>query len=414
LSERKNEITFTKAQSEFILSEKRHTAFVGGFGSGKTFAGTFKTIFQLIELNKQSEKPIPVAYYLPIYSLIENVAFPYIANVLDLANIKYQSNFSSKKIITEYGDIFLRSMDNPEMIVGYEVGYSLIDEADVLSIKKMNTAFKNIVARNRVKLPNGRINQTDFVSTPEGFGFLYDFFVKKESINKILINGKTSENKHLPKGYIDTLRESYTEQQLRAYLNGEFVNLSSGTVYNSFDRIANHSPREIKANDILHIGIDFNIGNMSAVIRVIDEDVSIAVDEIVKAYDTYQLCELIKDRYSSYRIFVYPDASGGSRKTSSGTSDFQVIQSFGFKIMSGKTNPSVRDRITTANVSFQNKKALINTFKCPSLTESYEKLAYKNDVPDKNSGFDHLTDADTYSLFFLNYKRNTKMSSFVF
>jgi len=75
LSERKNEITFTKAQSEFILSEKRHTAFVGGFGSGKTFAGTFKTIFQLIELNKQSEKPIPVAYYLPIYSLIEMLRF---------------------------------------------------------------------------------------------------------------------------------------------------------------------------------------------------------------------------------------------------------------------------------------------------------------------------------------------------
>lgn len=403
------QIVLTNSQGQFFNSKKKFSAFVGGYGSGKTYVGIVKAIAFITQNVGKN-----VCYYLPTYPLIRDIAFPRFSALFDMLEINYVLNKSDKVFSTKYGDIFLRSMDNHNLIVGYEVGYSVIDEADVLPRTKMDEAFTKIVARNRQQLPDGSDNCIDFVSTPEGFGFLYDFFVKKESINKILINGKTSENKHLPKGYIDTLRESYTEQQLRAYLNGEFVNLSSGTVYNSFDRIANHSPREIKANDILHIGIDFNIGNMSAVIRVIDEDVSIAVDEIVKAYDTYQLCELIKDRYSSYRIFVYPDASGGSRKTSSGTSDFQVIQSFGFKIMSGKTNPSVRDRITTANVSFQSKKAFVNTFKCPALTESYEKLAYKNDVPDKNSGFDHLTDADTYSLFFLNYKRNTKMSSFVF
>lgn len=404
-----NNIVLTKSQGVFFEADKRFNAFVGGYGSGKTFIGILKSLKKKVEYPKSN-----ICYYLPTYPLIRDIAFPRFSEMLDLFGISYTLNKSEKVFNTSFGDILLRSMDNPNLIVGYEVGYSVIDEADVLPIQKMKELFTKIVARNRQRLADGSDNKIDFVSTPEGFGFLYDFFVKKESENKMLVRGKTMDNKHLPKDYINTLKESYTPQQLEAYLNGEFVNLASGTVYSSFDRKVNHSSREIKPNDILHIGIDFNIGNMSAVIRVIDEDVSIAVDEIVKAYDTYQLCEIIKDRYSSYRIFVYPDASGGSRKTSSGTSDFQVIQSFGFKIMSGKTNPSVRDRITTANVSFQNKKALINTFKCPSLTESYEKLAYKNDVPDKNSGFDHLTDADTYSLFFLNYKRNTKMSSFIF
>jgi hypothetical protein len=67
-------------------------------------------------------------------------------------------------------------MSDPERIIGYEVGYSLIDETDILSKDKMSDVFMKIIGRNRSVL--GHINQTDVVGR-EGFKWLYDFFIKK-------------------------------------------------------------------------------------------------------------------------------------------------------------------------------------------------------------------------------------------
>jgi hypothetical protein len=54
-------------------------------------------------------------------------------------------------------------MSDPERIIGYEVGYSLIDETDILSKDKMSDVFMKIIGRNRSVL--GHINQTDVVGT---------------------------------------------------------------------------------------------------------------------------------------------------------------------------------------------------------------------------------------------------------
>ena len=128
-----------------------------------------------------------MAYYLPTYPLIRDIAFPKFEEILNKQGIAYDLNKSDKTFTTQYGNIVLRSMDNPDLIVGYEVGYSLIDEADVLSINKMKDVFVKVIGRNRSTLPNNEQNQLDFVSTPEGYKFLHDFFVTKASENKLLI-----------------------------------------------------------------------------------------------------------------------------------------------------------------------------------------------------------------------------------
>lgn len=404
-------IDFTNSQSRFILSPFIHTGFIGGYGSGKSFVATFKTIKKLIEINVNKDD-VPVAYYLPTYSLIQDVAFPYITNFLNELNITYKTNYSSKKINTPYGNIILRSMDNPDTIVGYEVGYSIIDEADTLPRRKMNEAFKNILARTRRVLPDGMPNQIDFVSTPEGYGFLYDFFVRKKSENKLLIKGRTYDNKHLPAGYIDNLKGSYTEQQLNAYLNGDFVNFDSGNVYYNFNRDTHHSDRTIQENDTLHIGMDFNITKMNAVVRVIDGNISTAVAEITNAYDTANMLRIIKEKFGNHRIFIYPDASGNARN-SAGNSDFDLIRQAGFPIKVSSQNPRVMDRVNIVNASFLNAKNetvnFINTTACPELTEAYEQLGYNNGLPDKGSGLDHIIDADGYAIYMI-HKRKPRVS----
>ena len=397
-------------QDDFIYSDAVHTGLVAGYGAGKSYAGIFKTI------KKKLEYPnISVAYYLPTYSLIKQVAFVGFQKLLIEHSIPYTLNKTDKDIDTPYGRIILRSMDDPSLIIGYEVGYSIIDEADVLSTDKMHDVFIRALGRNRIKLPDGKPNSFDFVSTPEGFKFLYKFFVKNKNKNRVLITANTRDNKHLSDFYIETLLESYTPEEARAYLDGEFVNLTTGTVYRNYDRQDNNSSRVLKDTDVLHIGMDFNITNMNAVIHVIDR-IPIAIEEISKAYDTKQMIELIQARYSKHAIVIYPDASGKARSTS-GKSDIVLLKEARFTIRQMNSNPLVRDRVNALNVALLNNKGqrnyLINRDNCPVYVEALEQQYYKNGVPDKQSGFDHITEAGGYFIYQHTRKRFNRMKASV-
>lgn len=388
-------------QYEFLNSKNTHTGLVAGFGAGKSFAGVLKTIY------KHTQELTNVAYYLPTYPLIRDIAFPKFNELLDLMQIDYRLNRTDKEYHTECGKIILRSMDNPDLIVGYEVGYSLIDEADVLSKSKMEDVFIKVLARNRA---NKEKNCLDFVSTPEGFSFLYDFFINNPSESKRLIKAKTMDNPYLPKDYINSLREQYDAQQLEAYLNGEFVNLNSGSVYPDYDRQKCNTDRILRDTDTLHIGMDFNITKMSAVIVVLENGLPYVVDELTNVYDTEQMCNLIKQKYSNKQINIYADASGNNRR-SAGKSDFQIIQNYRLNLIKRAKNPKVKDRINSVNKLFRDG-AKININQCINLVQALEQIGFKNGEPDKTSGLDHITDALGYVFYSLSNFVTQKVRTF--
>lgn len=415
MEQQEKEIEVLIHQAEFIESEARHTALIAGYGSGKTQAGILKVV------KKKLEYPgIAVAYYMPTYGLIEDVAYERFEDIMKDMGCGFRLDKSKHTYYTPYGKIIMRSLSNPDRIVGYEVGYSLIDETDLLSTENMSLAFKKIIARNRKRLPNGEPNKTDVVGTPEGFKWAYNFFVKENKPNRRIIKGKTKDNPFLPEDYIETLQESYTPQQLAAYLDGEFVNLTSGTVYHRFDRVRNHTNRKAEPNDVLHIGMDFNVTKMNAVVHVVEEKeidwinadrsiirkkvrIKYAVDEFVNAYDTAELIGLIKERFPKNKIIIYPDASGDNRK-SSGKSDIDLLKSAGFVVRKLSKNPFVKDRVNAMNLAFLDANGNIiyycNTDECPNYTEALEKQTYKNGEPDKTTGFDHVTEAGGYFVFY--------------
>lgn len=395
-------IKILKHQAKFIQSNARHTGLVGGFRSGKSHSGVLKTIVKKLELPN-----VDVAYYLPTYPLIKDIAFPKFTEVLTDQNIPFTLNKSDKDIITPYGRIIMRSMDNPDLIIGYEVGYSLVDEADVLSTSKMQEVMIKILSRNSVKTA-GNNNATDFVSTPEGFKFLYNFFVENKSEDKILIKAKTKNNPFISESYIKSLEDEYTPEQLAAYLEGNFVNLTSGTVYSYFDREKNNTDRVANEEDILYLGVDFNIGKMAAVFHVIEKGNDYAVDEIAEEYDTNSLCMKIKQKYPNNKIVVNPDASGKNKKTNASETDIDIIKNYGFLVNALNSNPAVKDRYNVVNKRFQEKKSFVNIYKCPELVKCLERQPFKNGEPDKTLGYDHLTDAKGYFTYY-NFKRKKRL-----
>ena len=381
-----------KHQREFIQSTAIHTALIGGFGSGKSHVGVAKTIIKKLQFPN-----VNVAYYLPTYGLINDVAFPKFIEQLQAYNIQFTVNRSENIIKTEFGSIILRNMSDPERIIGYEVGYSLIDETDALTKDKMADVFMKIIGRNRSKLPKGYINQTDVVGTPEGFKWLHEFFVKNSNENKKVIKAKTYDNPFLPKGYVDTLKETYTESQINAYLNGEFVNLNSASVYQSYNRKSHRTNEVALPNEKLIVGLDFNITNMNAVVHVMRNKILYAVDEVSGCYDTQTMCDTLKHNYPNNIIEINPDASGNARSTS-GASDFSILRQNGMIISAPKKNPNVNERVNAVNMAFQNDRYYVNDKMCPAYSEALENQSYKNGVPDKQSGFDHITEAGGYAV----------------
>ena len=298
--------------------------------------------------------------------------------------------------------ILCRSFENYQRIIGLNLAFCCADEVDVVNTAITSKAFPKILGRLR----SGNTRQFAAASTPEGFKWLYNEFGAPDALkrpDRKLIKMKTVDNPHLPPDFIERLKANYDPSLLKAYLDGEFVNLNTGQVYDRFDR-EKHVIKSFDAgNEPLHVGVDFNIGNMSAVIAVRTPDKLIVIDEISGGHDTDAIGQEIKRRYPHRQLYAYPDASGGNRSTNASRTDIEILQSYGFSNQSERSNPPVRDRVAAVQAALENGKGQVRvqiTENCKRTIECLELQCWdeKTDLPDKQSGFDHLNDCLGYWL----------------
>jgi PBSX family phage terminase large subunit len=382
-------------QVQLVNSKAPFPAFVGGFGSGKTHALILRTLSCLFGNGRD------FAYYLPTYDLVRTIGYPRFQETLGNMGVSYVVNKAAHTIEVNGKTLYFRTLDNPDRIVGYEVSDSAVDELDTLPTEKARRAWQQVIARNRQKKEAG-INTVAVGTTPEGFRFVHEQWVKNKTPSYELIQAPTESNsKHLPPNYIEVLRETYPPNLLKAYLNGEFVNLTSGTVYASYDRERHDSRERIKEREPLYIGCDFNVTKQAATVYVQRGEAWHAVQELVDMYDTREMISLIQEKWQSngHPIYIYPDASGGSRKSvDASISDIALLEQAGFFVRAKKQNPAVRDRIIATNAAFEKGRLFVNSYACPTVAECLEQQVYKNGEPDKSSGKDHQNDATTYPI----------------
>ena len=381
----------------------KYKAYVGGFGSGKTYIGCVD------QLLFASRNPRTVqGYFAPTYPAIRDIYFPTFEEAALSLGFNVVIKVANKEIDiyrgkAYYGTVICRSMDKPSSIIGFKIARALVDEIDTLPKLKANEAWNKIVARLRLVIPKVE-NTISVTTTPEGFLFVYEKFALNPTSSYSMVQASTYENKKfLPPDYISSLKETYPDELISAYLMGQFVNLKSGTVYNGYDRLKQRSQEKIQLKEELFIGMDFNVTNMSAVIYVLRGKVYHAVDELKGVYDTPSIIDIIKDRFLEHHINVYPDASGRARKSvNASTSDISLLEQAGFSVYANNRNPLVKDRIMSANKAFQDGRVMINDRLCPETSRCFEQLTYDvNGEPDKKSNIDHLPDAATYTIAYL-------------
>lgn len=396
----------TEPQERFFGLSAKYPLFCGGFGTGKTEALSLCATRDAL-----SSSSALIGLYEPTYDLVRLILAPRMEQRLTEMGIRYRYNKQENIIYTSNGrcgDFILRTLDNPARIVGYETYRAHVDEIDTLREEHATEAWRKIIARNRQR-PTGVENPFNRVSaytTPEGFRFAYKAWVKNPRPGYEIVQAPTRTNPFLPADYIDSLKSSYPPQLIEAYLDGEFVNLTSGAVYPDFSRQLNHTDEVIAPGEPLHVGMDFNVYNCTAIICVIREGRPKALAELTGVRDTPAMCGAIKEAFPGHQVTVYPDASGQSNKSvNASDSDIQILQNAGFTVRVPSKNPFVKDRVSTVNALILNgggaRLLQVNTKNCPVLTEALEQQIYdKNGQPDKAGGKDHPPDAIGYFLHF--------------
>lgn len=248
------------------------------------------------------------------------------------------------------------------------------------------------------------------IGTPKGFNHCYDSYLDGQA-------GREPDHKswlytsvqggNVPSEEIEAARRKMDPKTFRQEYEASFENYQ-GVVYYCFDRRASHTdetvrpPKDDQPGDALHIGMDFNVSKMAAVVFVVRDGLPRAVDEFTEVFDTPAMIEKIKGRYGAHHITVYPDASGQNRKTSNASeSDLSLLRKAGFTVVVDSSNPAVKDRINSLNAMLCNtagqRRLLVNTNKCQKFTLCLERQIYDDHgEPDKKGGFDHPNDAAGY------------------
>ena len=390
-------------QLDFVLDQDSQIlAISAGYGAGKTRALCAKTLALAI-----ANQGFIGCVMEPTGPLIRDIWLNDFDDFLEQYEIPHTFRASP---LPEYilhlpgGDtkILCRSFENYQRIIGLNLAFCCCDEVDVVNTAITSKAFPKILGRLR----SGNIRQFAAASTPEGFKWLYNEFGSSDALarpDRKLIKMKTSDNPHLPDDFIERLKANYDPSLLKAYLEGEFVNLNTGQVYDRFDREKHVIESFDDGNEPLHVGVDFNVNNMSAVIAVRTPDKLIVIDEISGGHDTDAIGQEIKRRYPNRVLYAYPDASGGNRSTNATRTDIEILSSYGFSNQSDRSNPPVRDRVAAVQAALENGKGKVRvqiTQNCKRLIECLELQSFTDKgEPDKDTGYDHMNDAIGYMIW---------------
>jgi len=390
-------------QWKFLTSKKPVTGLISGFGSGKTFVFT-RRIF-ISHIVKKNNKGVSNGWVIyPTYDLAEELFVNPFKELLEAKGIYYEYNISKHRFITPYGTIKIYQLQKPQRIIGAELTYIGFDEFDVESYKNCDIAFKKAIGRMR----GSEDCQMYIVSTPEGYHYCHKIFVEDDNDDRLLIHGKTKDNKYLPKNYIKLLESNYDEKMLQAYMDGQFVNLSRGATYYAFNREQHTGEVSYNPNLPLRICFDWNVDPLCCCIfQIYTQKPQIRVVKEIALYHrgegdlmTQRMCDEVKRLYPGQTYYGYPDATGQSRHSSSSHSDISIVRKNSIRVMVKHINPRVVNRVNAVNNNLSKGNILIDK-SCKMLIGDMEKVTNKEgtrDIDKSNKELTHMSDAFGYGV----------------
>lgn len=324
---------------------------IGGFGCGKSFTVVQLCLF-LYECYARSPQQIQIGVFGVTIKLLKQTVIADLERAFDQAGIPYRDNSQAGTLTVGSITFVYLAMQYPDDIYAFNFSCCLVDEIDELPSEKVAAVVKAVQERNRVRMPANKYfdERSPFVffsTTAQGLGGTYTLIedFKKKQIPYAVVRGRTADNTALDPQQVERLRALYTEDEARAFLDGEFINLTTGRVYHEFDRSKHVCMRfPVYIGETVYVGLDFNYGYNTCV-QNIERGGRIVVVDANHYNDMGVAARKLREKYAGNRIVAIPDASGK-----------EIMQGFveefneaGIEILWNARNPSVVERIMAVN-----------------------------------------------------------------
>lgn len=335
----------TDPQLKFWNSPKRYRAFVGGVGSGKTFAGCVEVLRQ-----KENTRGAVVA---PTFRMLQDATIQTFLEMVRKAGLLREFYKSDMRMELFNGtEILFRSADDPEKLRGPNLGWFWLDEAAMMP----ELVFDLMMGR--LRLPPGRGWVT---TTPKGMNWLPKLFAG-ELRDYDLIQCSSKSNIFLPDHFISGLRERYKGQFLDQEVEGQFVEWVDSPAYTSYSKEKNvkRGVREEYIEAVpLYLACDFNARAMIwPVVQVIGDQPRVLTEiSMLGKTSIKKMVKKFRLEFPAHPagIDIYGDASGGTLSAHTGKTAYDMmLEAFEnypseVSIMVPKKNPKIVNRLNAMN-----------------------------------------------------------------
>jgi len=395
-------MSLSVAQQNIINGSKRFTVASCGRRFGKTTIAVRQICYNARIPNQE------IYYVSPSYRMSKTIVFKKLKHkLMDLRWLKKVNETELSFILKNNSTISLKGADNYDSLRGVGLDFVCLDEAADIDKEAWYEVLRPALSDKQ--------GRALILGTPKGFNWFKDVFDLSQEYPEEWASFQytTLDGGQVALSEIESARRTLDSKTFNQEYLATFETFS-GRVYYAFDRTKNVRPYTDDIPYELHVGIDFNVDPITAVIFVKRGDILHIIDEIrIFGSNTDELVQEIKNRYPKKSIVTYPDPAGSQRKTSAGgKTDHTILRLAEFQVRTRNVTTSVRDGINAVNSKLSNSLGVSTLFvdpKCKNTIETMEKFTYREgtSVPDKDSGFDHLADSIRYCVEFLFPIKNT-------
>lgn len=248
------------AQFDFVQDRHRYAAYIGGLGSGKTYAGIVRGLQYALQPKRGRLAPRG-AIVAANHRILEDAVEPVFDEIVAGTGLVATRIKKRKTVILHNGAaILFRSLDEPDKIRGlYGLTWFFLDEG-------------RLVKRGAWDILVGRLRQRDYdqggwvCSTPNGFDWMYKLFHERSKTrhpDAAWFNASTMANSaNLPQEYINDLLATYEGRFLRQEVFGEFIGVMGGAVFPEWNEEVGITKAPYNPELPLYSFWDFGIGEL--------------------------------------------------------------------------------------------------------------------------------------------------------
>lgn len=400
-----------KAQHDFLWDlAQGESLYVGGVGSGKTWAGSRK----LLLLHQRNQCPGLVVA--PTYGDLHRFVLPALFSALTEWRWPFrdQSRSDAPSVVVGDHPIWCLSAEDPRRFAGFEVGHAWVDEA--ARVKSSEDPLRDAPTQIRSRIrgfspsPWHRLHLL-LTTTPEGL----DTWVQRDFFDRPLpgtrwYRGRTAANSALPPGYVQSLMATFSADVAAQYLEGLAVDVGGDRAHPGFIRAANVRDVAEEKSRPYHLGADYNVDPMAWILAQYVGDELRVIDELYLTGGTTvdsAVYEANAKGWGRGVVHLHPDKSSKSRSTT-GDSEFVCMaataKSLGWRHTGSAAgaNPPVAARIANLSrliLAADGRRRLVVHPRCERVIAELERtrlLRAGGYDPGDNGDRGHILDALGY------------------